>query len=503
MEIPFDTNMEPICYSVDAVPSACFLNGAEGQGIQGEGRPPGPAPPTDPVLPSQSFHCDISAVSPTCHNNQLSKMEKIGQMGLAKSSGTTQWVVPTSAGFASRPPALIAKKEMTNSLSPAPHGQTPMDSNCLPVETQNSREGQDNPEGQDSQQAQVPRAGPARAPAPTEGKVSKTYRDALVYNLTKPEPCRVRSLNIASSFVEPQVDLTLSREEEEFWDRETTEGQDTRESRDRKAKRGSGKEEPRLDKRARTGEAKPWLSARTLRKLQEAILFDEEECSVCAIRLPLKRLKVHVRQHYIHNYCKCGERKHSRDSMLDHIKKYTGQPSHSTEVIECDQENFLALREHMGWDDSTTFPECRPTLLGPGRTLEADTRLKIDARRKERRERVADRLGSQRPRITTSPPANRQAASPAPVIRVRRLALPEEPTTSRSKVQTQPLEEPTDVLTTAQTQENEWMWSCLSAAASLEAEADQLADKVAALRRKANTFRELSKKWRQAPQTDQ
>ena len=89
------------------------------------------------------------------------------------------------------------------------------------------------------------------------------------------------------------------------------------------------------------------------------------------------------------------------------------------------------------------------------------------------------------------------------MIRVRRLALPEEPTTSRSKVQTQPLEEPTDVLTTAQTQENEWMWSCLSAAASLEAEADQLVDKVAALRRKANTFRELSKKWRQAPQTDQ
>ena len=243
------------------------------------------------------------------------------------------------------------------------------------------------------------------------------------------------------------------------------------------------------------------MSARTVRKLQEAIIFETETCRVCALHLPEKRLKVHVRQHYVHNYCRCGERKHSRDSMRDHIRKYAGRPEHSTDVIECDEENFPALKKLMKWDNTVTFPECRPTLLGPGWPAQADARSTVEAKKKEKRERVADRLGSQVARVTTSPPATSLPPSEAPVIRVRRLALPEEETPmSNSKVSTAPLEVPTSQVPT--TLENQWMWACLSTAATIDAEADQLEDKVAALRRKAASFRELAKKWRRTPEEE-
>lgn len=295
------------------------------------------------------------------------------------------------------------------------------------------------------------------------------------------------------------MDINLSQEEEEFWSRERKEGQAPTEGRDTRTKRGSSQDSG-PDKKAKKGEGKFWLGARTLKRLHRAIDFERMECSVCALRLTTeKRLKVHVRQHYIHNFCRCGARRHSRDSMLDHIRDHKGQPGHSTEVIECDADNFPALKKLMEWDGSVTFPECRPTLVGPRWKTATDTRAKIETRKKERRERVADRLGKQTPRITTSPPASRSPTSEAPVIRVRRLALPEvDCPDSNSRVESHPLEEPTSSVPT--TTENEWMWACYSSAATLEAEADQLEEKVSALRKKAATFRGLATNWRKMPE---
>ena len=111
---------------------------------------------------------------------------------------------------------------------------------------------------------------------------------------------------------------------------------------------------------------------------------------------------------------------------------------------------------------------------------------------------MADRLGKQAPRMTTSPPASRSPPLKTPVIRVRRLALPEaDCPDSNSRVESHPLEEPTSSVPT--TSENDWMWACYSSAATLEAEADQL-EKVSALRKKAATFCGLATNWRKTPE---
>ena len=138
----------------------------------------------------------------------------------------------------------------------------------------------------------------------------------------------------------------------------------------------------------------------------------------------------------------------------------------------------------------------------------AEIRLKINARRKEReekarshenekagRKREVDRPPKHLPRTTTFPPAKRSQHPDLPVIRVRRLDLAEEMEHESS------IHPPEAAKTVTTQQENERMWACIKAAATLDTEADQL-EKVATLRRIAATFRGLAKKWRVPQPTD-
>ena len=342
-------------------------------------------------------------------------------------------------------------------------------------------------------------ADPAADPAPNKGEVKHSYQDVLLNNVPQTETCKVRSLNVSSCVVEPVVRVDLDPEEEALLDEEGECGPETA------APEGQGRKKRKVEEKT------SWLSARTHRRLQDAILFETEECRVCGLHLPEKRLKVHIRQHYVQNYCKCGLRRLSRDGLLDHLRDRRGDPAHSRDVIECDQDSFQELKTSMGWGDSVEFPPCVPTLAGPGRAMLADTRMKIQKRRQERevrfkqqetrevsrkKEKVAERIKRESPRVTTSPPRTKDRHSEVPVIRVRRLTtLEEEPTESRSRVQTCPLPSTTG----DPSQENDWMWNCMKAAATLETEADQLEDKVAALRRRAKSFRDMAKRWRPTP----
>ena len=82
------------------------------------------------------------------------------------------------------------------------------------------------------------------------------------------------------------------------------------------------------------------------------------------------------------------------------------------------------------------------------------------------------------------------------MIRVRHLDLTEEVEPESSRLPTE------DAKTVTTQQENEWMWACMKAAATLDTEADQLEEKVTTLRRRAANFRGLAKKWRLPQPTD-
>ena len=118
-----------------------------------------------------------------------------------------------------------------------------------------------------------------------------------------------------------------------------------------------------------------WLSDTTRLALSRAIIGpNRDQCRHCDFLGESRRVRIHVRQHFTRNYCRCGFHSASRDTVVEHVKK---RGSSHGPVHEVDRATYQEFARAMGWTDVPAFPECRPIL---GNAYPTDARRRIEER---------------------------------------------------------------------------------------------------------------------------
>ena len=87
-------------------------------------------------------------------------------------------------------------------------------------------------------------------------------------------------------------------------------------------------------------------------------------CRICGLEgSSTKRTRVHIKQHYVRNFCSCGYNTVSRDSVLGHNKKCCLS---NKIVYQVDCESYQAFCAAMNWRNPPEYKPCVPTKLGAG-----------------------------------------------------------------------------------------------------------------------------------------
>ena len=109
-----------------------------------------------------------------------------------------------------------------------------------------------------------------------------------------------------------------------------------------------------------------WLTEDTRYKVAEAISGRyRDTCKYCDLRAPTRRLRVHVRQHFIRCFCPCGFNRVSRHSVGDHQRRNGRSSLHGGtdgKIYEVDKESYPAFCTAIDWEDPEPFQECVPNL---------------------------------------------------------------------------------------------------------------------------------------------
>ena len=188
---------------------------------------------------------------------------------------------------------------------------------------------------------------------------SRSYRDVLV----GPKPTRTSqpeaksiSCIVGNELEDGEVALDYEADTD-------VEISDDRESREREDQR---RRELRVEL-SRVKHRPPrtvWICDGTRMALTRAMVGpDRTECRLCNYKGTTKRLRVHVRQHFMRQFCRCGTHSISRDTMLIHKSKNEGRPGHG-DIHEVDRATYREFGESMGWTNPPYFGECTPTLGG-------------------------------------------------------------------------------------------------------------------------------------------
>ena len=159
-----------------------------------------------------------------------------------------------------------------------------------------------------------------------------------------------------------------------------------------------------------------WLTEETRHKVAEGIVGQyRDTCKYCKLTAPTRRLRIHVRQHFIRYYCPCGFNRVSRDSVGDHQRKNSRGSLHGGTIgktYEVDKASYPALCRAMEWEEPEPFQDCTPNLQPREQPTEA------------------------RPKRRRRPPSSPASANPGPAqkrtrhtdaraqIQVRRIAVP-------------------------------------------------------------------------------
>ena len=143
-----------------------------------------------------------------------------------------------------------------------------------------------------------------------------------------------------------------------------------------------------------------WLSQDTQDALTRAIVGpNRDRCRHCAFQGSDKRTKVHVAQHFLRQFCRCGTNRPSRDVMLAHRNRHLGNPAHG-KIHEVDRETYPKFAKEMGWKNPPPFERCVPT-LGGSDLPHRDARDLLDRRRTGQVTRVRS--------LRTEPPPKKEA----------------------------------------------------------------------------------------------
>jgi hypothetical protein len=107
-----------------------------------------------------------------------------------------------------------------------------------------------------------------------------------------------------------------------------------------------------------------WISPTTEAAINNNLILREEnaECRICMFSGTKKRTRIHVKQHFLWQFCSCGYRHISRDA----IKKHQQQNNHPDNPYEVNQDIFESFLAHMQWANPPTWMPCIPTKTGPG-----------------------------------------------------------------------------------------------------------------------------------------
>ena len=215
----------------------------------------------------------------------------------------------------------------------------------------------------------------SKADLPSEriaSSVRKSYKDVVLANL----PIEVKSCKLSSLLV-GEAPLELEDGElgidDDITEEEPSEGppQPQKKIAQVKLKKLRQPEEPRTR----------WLSPQTCEDLTKAIVGPgRQKCLYCNYEGPTKRLKVHVEQHFMRQFCRCGANKISRDVMLAHGKRHASNPDHGR-IHRVDEDTYPEFAREMGWRHPPTFQGCTPTL--GGRSVIQDARHLLKRKRDE------------------------------------------------------------------------------------------------------------------------
>jgi hypothetical protein len=107
-----------------------------------------------------------------------------------------------------------------------------------------------------------------------------------------------------------------------------------------------------------------WITETTNNLISQTLALKEDgmaECRTCAFTGTKKRTRIHIKQHYVWQFCRCKFYHISRDAVRNHQQ----QCDNPGGPFEVDQETFPAFLEAMNWTDPPTWTPCQPTRIGP------------------------------------------------------------------------------------------------------------------------------------------
>jgi hypothetical protein len=114
-----------------------------------------------------------------------------------------------------------------------------------------------------------------------------------------------------------------------------------------------------------------WVTPETMLMVKRTIQPRQGEfcCTICNWRGAYRRVRVHVKQHFVRYACPCGLTRVSRDSVFDHQNsKHRGaEAGHGQipgEIFEVDEPTFPEFSARHDWAGPTTFPQMPPTTTG-------------------------------------------------------------------------------------------------------------------------------------------
>jgi len=205
-----------------------------------------------------------------------------------------------------------------------------------------------------------------------------------------------------------------------------------------------------------------WISSATADLVEENVLTDGElkRCKLCKVSAAYskRRIRIHIRQHLVLMFCKCGFHHASRDSLYVHQRRTGRTEAHGGAdgpVYAVDARSYGDFCAHMQWESPPAF-ESRNTLLP---ITNRDSRIRavqvepfLPGYKIPRLQQVAEPAPARRPPISKrvahkdlmAPPLPPLLEEPAPAGQLAETAvdtaelppLPEEPAPARQPAET-------------------------------------------------------------------
>ena len=107
-----------------------------------------------------------------------------------------------------------------------------------------------------------------------------------------------------------------------------------------------------------------WVTRQT-KDLVERAVVNGRTCGLCQYETSKRRIRIHIRQHYVMHFCQCGYQNVSRDQVAEHQKttKRAGHTRANCSVYMVSESQFPAFKKFMKWPSSKSFGQLLPAKI--------------------------------------------------------------------------------------------------------------------------------------------